>query len=179
MNRMRRLTVLFTAPIVLTACAPEAAPPSAPPLSYDCETPAARLSELEQVQPGPAYSIAGRVRANDLIDDKRWEPAANIFVESADEQDRVMLQLIAPERRSPLQIVLRTQHGDKQEVRTLGSLPLGEDAAFALTVEGGRARAVIGAIKAEAALDPGPGARVGVGCATGSFRFDELRFGRP
>jgi hypothetical protein len=173
---MRLLTLLLVA-LALAACSPAAPPVSAPPLAWDCNTPAGRLSELEQVQPGPAYRISGRIRADDLTDDGRWEPAANIFVESADEQDRVMLQLIAPERRSPLRIVLRTHHGEKQEVRTLGTIALGEEAAFTLTVERGRARAEIGTIKAEAAADVGEAARVGVACATGSFRFDELRFG--
>ena len=162
----------------LAACAPATAPGPAP-LSYDCETPAGRLSELDQVQPGPAYRISGTIRADELRSDARWESAGNIFVESADQQDRVMLQLISPDRGQRLQIVLRTHHGEKQEARPLGAIAVGEEAPFLVTVEGGKARAEIGTIKAEAAVGPGEGARVGVGCAGGAFRFAELRFGPP
>ena len=174
---MRLLTILLTAHLVLTACTPPATPAPAPPLSYDCDTPAGRLSELGQVRPGPSYSVSGRIRADDLLADERWEPAGNVFAESADEQDRVMLQLVAPERKSPLSIVLRTHHGLENDLRKLGEIALGEEAAFSLTVAGGRATIEIGDIKAEAAAEVGENARVGVGCATGAFRFDDLKFG--
>jgi hypothetical protein len=173
---MRLLTLLLAA-LALAACTPAAAPAPAPPLSYDCDTPAGRLSELEQVQSGPAYRISGTIRADDLLPNDRWESAGNVFVESADEQDRVMLQLIAPEPGSPLRIVLRSHDGEKQKARTLGAIAVGEEARFTLAVEGGTARAELGAMKAEAVVDLGEGARVGVGCAGGSFRFGELRFG--
>ncbi|HEY5720974.1 MAG TPA: hypothetical protein VIT45_01500 [Allosphingosinicella sp.] len=162
--------------LALTACAPAAAPGPAP-LSYDCQTPTGRLSELDQVQPGPSYRISGTIRADELRADSRWESAGNIFVESADEQDRVMLQLVSPDRGERLRIVLRTHHGEKQEARPLGAIAVGEEVPFVLAVDGGRAKAEIGALEAEAAVDPGTSARVGVGCAGGSFRFGELRFG--
>jgi hypothetical protein len=168
----KSLTVI--AAMLVSACAPAAAVP----LSYDCDTPPGRLSELKQVQPGPTYSISGRIRADDLLPDKRWEPAGTVFVESADEQDRVMLQLTAPERQSPLSIVLRTHHGEKNELRTLGRIALGEEASFTLAVAGGRARIEIGTIRAEAAVDLGKDARIGVGCSTGAFRFEGLKFGQ-
>ena len=165
------------AAMLASACLPADAPAPAPPLGYDCDTPTARLSELEQVRPGPAYRISGKIRASALLPDERWEAAGNIFVESADEQDRVMLQLIASDREAPLQIVLRTNHGLNNDLRQLGQVALGEEIVFNLTVAGGRAKIEIGAIKAEAPADLGKHARVGVGCAAGTFRFEDLRFG--
>jgi hypothetical protein len=162
------------AAILACGCAPADAPR---PLSYDCDTPPGRLSELEQVQPGPAYRISGRIRPDDLRPDKRWEPAGNVFVESADEQDRVMLQLVAPEREPPLSIVLRSHHGEKNDLRTLGQIGLGEEVPFTLTIAGGRAKIGIGDIKTEIAVDLGKDARVGVGCSAGTFRFEALEFG--
>ena len=163
--------------MLASACSPEAAPAPAPALSYDCDTPPGRLSQLEQVRPGPAYRISGRIRAVELLPDQRWEAAGNIFVESADEQDRVMLQLTAPEREAPIQVVLKTNHGLENHLRALGSVALDEDAAFTVSVAGGRATIEIGGMRAETPVDVGTDARVGVGCAAGSFRFDDLRFG--
>ena len=86
---MRLLTILLTMLFAsaLAACTPAATPAASPPLSYDCDTPAGRLSELEQVQPGPAYRISGTIRADDLLPNDRWESAGNVFVESADEHE--------------------------------------------------------------------------------------------
>jgi hypothetical protein len=157
-----------------TACSANAAP-----LLYDCDSAPGRLSVLETVQPGPSYRVSGRISANELVKHQRWAPTGSASIESADEQDRIMLQLSAPEQKAPLQVVLRTTNKGKVSTQTLGQVGLEQDLAFSVTVADGRAKVEIGTMRGEAAVDLGAGAKVGVSCTTGNFHFEDLRFGEP
>ena len=147
------------------------------PLTWDCDTPGARLSELTQVQRGPSYRIGGRVGARELRADARWPSVATILVESADEQDRIMIEVTARSRTDEaLALSLRTIHGLDNRVIPLGQAPIGEALPFSLVVADGKARIEIGGFRREVPAEVGPGATVGAGCSTGSFRFEQLTF---
>lgn len=164
----------------ILASAVPSAPASSALLSYDCDTPSGRFSELTQVQPGPSYRIAGRVAAHELRPDKRWPSVAAIRVESADEQVRIMIEVTAESGADgPLALSLRTIDGLENEVRLLGEAPVGDALAFSLVVADGKARIEIGGRRGEAPADVGPSATVGVGCSTGSFRFEQLTLHAP
>ncbi len=148
----------------------------AAPLSYDCDTTPGHYSELKQVQSGPAYRLSGKIAANELATDKRWAPGANVTVESADGQTRASLRLMAPTRRAPLDVVLSITKAGKTDVQPLGHIGLAEELPFVLTVADGRARAEIGTMRGEAAIDIGGGASVSIVCSTGNFHVNDLRF---
>jgi hypothetical protein len=148
----------------------------AAPLSYDCDTGAGRFSELKQVQPGPAYRISGRIAANELARHERWAPGSNITIESADEQNRVSLRILAPMQKAPLDVVLEITKAGKTETQALGRVGLSQELAFVLAFADGRVRAEIGTMRGEAPLAIGAGASVSVVCSTGNFHFNDLRF---
>jgi hypothetical protein len=150
-------------------------PESRPTLTYDCDSPSARVAEIGRVLPGPSYRIGGRVRAGELRGDERWRPVAMVKVESADESRQIMLEITAREGEGgPLELALRSVDGLKTERRLLGEAGIGEALAFDLTVADGRARARIGAYSGEVPAPIDAGATVAVGCTTGAFRFEAL-----
>ena len=99
------------------------------------------------------------------------------MIESADGKNSARLQLVAPTRQAPLDVVLRTNIGDKVETQTLGQAGLSQELAFSMVVAGGRVKVEIETMRGEAAIEVGAGASVGVTCSTGNFHFDDLRFG--
>jgi hypothetical protein len=156
------------------------APESPPKLTFDCDSPSARVAEIRRVLPGPSYRIVGRVRAGELRGDARWLPVAMVKVESADESGQVMLEITAREGESgPLELALRSVDGLKTERRLLGQAGMGETLAFDLIVAGGRARARIAGLSGEAPAPVDVGATVSVGCTTGAFRFEALDLDAP
>lgn len=146
-------------------------------MSYDCDTGAGRFSELKQVQPGPAYRISGRIAANELGKHERWLPVGNINITSADNQTRAMLQITASERKAPLDVLLRVINGDNDTSQTLGKVALSQELAFVLSVADGKVKVEIGDMRGEAQISMSGGASVAVGCSTGNFHFEDLRFG--
>jgi hypothetical protein len=152
-----------------------ASPAPAAPLSYDCDSGAGRFSELKQTQPGPDYHISGRISANELGIHERWAPVGNIEIESADQKNRAMLQILAPARKAPLDVVLRTWNGEKVATQTLGQVGLNEDVTFSMAVGDGRVKVEFGTMRGEARVEMAAGANVGVGCSTGNYHFEDLR----
>ena len=167
-----------TAKLLLVVAAFAApAPAGAAPLSYDCDTGPGRYSELKRTEPGPAYSVSGRIAAIELGLHKRWLPSGQVVIESADGLRSARLQLVATTRQAPLDVVLLTDRDGEAGTQRLGQVGLNEALAFSMTVAGGRARVEIGTMRGEAEVDVGAAASVGVVCSTGNFHFEDLRLG--
>ena len=73
-------------------------------------------------------------------------------------------------------MVLRTTSGEKVEEQRLGQIGLSQELVFSMIVTDGRVKVEAGTMRGEAPIDMGAGASVGVGCSTGNFHFEDLRF---
>jgi hypothetical protein len=158
---------------LLWAASPTAA---AAALSYDCDTASGSFSELKQSQAGPSYRVSGRITARQLRVDKRWLPAGNVAIASADQKVFVMLKLSGLKRpKGPLEVILVNVDGGRKTQQVLGQIGLNETLSFTLSVQGSTARAEIGRMGGDTVAAIGPGGSVGITCSTGDFMFDDLK----
>lgn len=169
---MRGFSILAAALLV----APGAA--TAAPVKWACDTPGGHYSELSQIQAGPVYRVAGTMKWAQSYADRRYAPAANIRIQSADGTRWIGVNMLAAARASRIMFGVRVQNGGEPQDETLGTAAINEVVPFEVSVSpAGEIVMSIGGQRRTAQVNIGPGATVSATCSTGEFEFGTIDLG--
>jgi hypothetical protein len=144
---------------------------------FECDTPAGHFSYWKRSVSGSEIEISGKVTVNELRKDKKWSPAANVFVarRGDDRTSQYGLRLYAI-MKTPDLVFLELLKVGGRDMIGLGPIPrtdkpvpfsLKLDAAGTLTVTvaGSEASTNVGTFKPNS---------VELSCSTGDFEFTNV-----
>lgn len=155
-------------------------PAAAIPIRYNCDTAAGAVSTIDLAQTGLAHRITGRFSALNFRKHSEWFPVANVRLLSADRKNAVGLRIQRKTPNAPIELVLQTYIGGKEEQHTtLGALGVGDSARFVIEVTAGKARVQAGGRSIEVNTLIDTSAVVHVSCSSGEFLFEDLDWDAP
>jgi hypothetical protein len=134
---------------------------------------------IDFAQAGPDYLITGRVAAVAFRSHRRWSPVATVRLTSTEDKASVAIRIQRTGAGRPIEAVVETHADGMQQSTNVGSLRLGESAAFKIEVVGGSARVTMAGQSQELAPIIGRNAKIEISCSTGQFKFEELDWDAP
>lgn len=155
-----------------------AAPATAAPVEWDCDTPGGSFSELAQAQSGPAYHVRGSISWQRSYRNSDYVPSAQLRIDNADRSRSIAVRMGQQPGAERIELAVASGNRDEPERRAVGTAASEEAVPFEIEVAAsGAATVTFGTQRLALQVDLGPGARIAAICSTGEFLFRDLDFG--
>lgn len=144
---------------------------------FECDTPAGHFSYWKRSVSGSEIEISGNVTVNDMLKDKKWSPAANVFLaqRGGDRTTQFGIRLFGIMKTPDLVFLELLKVGGRDMIgfgpipRTSKPVPftlkLDTTGVLKVTVAGSEASTNLGTFKPNA---------VELSCSTGDFEFTDV-----
>lgn len=150
---------------------------NAAPMTYECDTPADRISEIKVPVNIVTFRMSGIITADAFRVGKYW-PVGNISLVDL-EGNAVRLRLVAAKDRTTSDIFLETTKEKKPLKRKLGQLPIGQPLNFSINAsDPGKVKITVNELDLDATVNSelSSEAFLSISCSTGEFNFSNLEW---